>query len=113
MEKKNNSKVSGCQRREFLVRLPLAAAAVTLSGSLGFPIAAGETDGTIFIKLGSREDGIWQLPVTDLTNLRKGSLNSVNFKISASTDQKEWKTLSANVTDKLFLNQLAELVRNR
>jgi hypothetical protein len=108
-QEKKNMEVPGCLRREFLTRLPLAAAALTLSASFGFPINTEQTKGTIYIKL---DPEIQRLSSTDFNNLRSGNTGSLNIKLSVSNDKINWKILSVSITDKNFLNQLKEITKN-
>ena len=109
MEIENKNKANRLLRRDFLTSVPLAAAALTLSGSFGFPITSEQTKGTIYIKL---DPEIQRLSSTDFNNLRNGTSGSLTLKLSVSNDKLNWKILSASMTDKNFLNQLSEIVKN-
>lgn len=51
MNQKDNTKKAGVNRRDILVNLLLAAAALTLSSTFGFPVVTEQGGGKLFIKI--------------------------------------------------------------
>jgi hypothetical protein len=99
-------------RRDFITRLPMAAAALMLSSSFGFPVTSEQGSGQLFIKWYDRSnDGIFQLPSTDINNLKRERLGSLNIKWQISSDKKNWHTITAKITDRNIIDQLSEVAK--
>ena len=116
MNSKNNPKKAGVKRRDFLVNLPLAAAALTLNSAFGFPVSTQQGGGKLFLKLtdvnGTKNsDGSFQFSATDLENLKSGKMESLTIKIGYSFDQRSWQSLNTAITDKYFMKQLTEITQ--
>jgi hypothetical protein len=99
------------QRRAFIAKLPMAAAALMLSGSFGFPVESEQGTGRMYMKVHGSNDGIFQLPSRDLNNLKSNRLGTLNIKLEISGDRKNWHTISAPITDRKILDQLSEVAR--
>jgi hypothetical protein len=116
MNSKNNPKKAGVKRRDFLVNLPLAAAALTLNSAFGFPVSSEQGGGKLFLKMtdvnGTKNsDGSFQFSVTDLENLKSGKMESLAIKWDISFDQRRWQSLNTTITDKYFMKQLTEIAQ--
>lgn len=116
MNSKDNPKKAGVKRRDFLVKLPLAAAALTLNSAFGFPVSTEQGGGKLFYKFGDingtkSSDGSFQFSVTDLEKLKSGKMESLAIKWDYSYDQRRWQSLSTTITDKSFMQQLTEIAK--
>lgn len=116
MNSKNNTKKTGLQRRDFLVNLPLAAAALTLNSAFGFPVSTEQGVGKLFLKMtdvnGTKSsDGSFQFSVTDLEKLKSGKMETLSLKVEISYDQRSWQSLNTTITDKYFMKQLTEIAQ--
>ena len=117
MKAKNNIDKVNPDRRDFLVNLSMAAAALTLNSAFGFPVETEQGNGKLFIKIGSVEgnsevkNGIYQFSETDLEKLKSGKMESLSVKYVISFDQRRWNTLETNISDKNFMKQLTEIAR--
>jgi hypothetical protein len=116
MNSKNNPKKAGVKRRDFLVNLPLAAAALTLNSAFGFPVSTEQGGGKLFWKLGDvngtkNSDGSFQFSLTDLENLKSGKMESLALKVEISYDQRRWQSLDTSIADKTFMKQLTEIAQ--
>lgn len=130
MNSKNNSKKAGVKRRDFLINLPLAAAALTLNSSFGFPVETKQGEGKLFLKLvavsGTKtdardtrtdvyvkttRDGSIQFSITDLDKLKSGKMESLFLKVEMSYDQRNWQSLNTTITDMDFMKQLTEIAQ--
>lgn len=116
MNSKNNPKKAGVKRRDFLVNLPLAAAALTLNSAFGFPVSSEQGGGKLFLKMtdvnGTKNsDGSFQFSATDLENLKSGKMESLTIKIGYSVDQRTWQSLQTSIADRTFMKQLTEIAQ--
>jgi hypothetical protein len=116
MNTKNNPKKAGVKRRDFLVNLPLAAAALTLNSAFGFPVSTEQGGGKLFWKMtdvnGTKSsDGSFQFSPTDLELLKSGKMESLALKVEISYDQRRWQSLNTTITDKYFMKQLTEIAQ--
>jgi len=114
MSKKKKSPINAPddQRRAFITKLPMAAAALMLSGSFGFPVESNQGTGQLYIKWsGQSNDGVFQLPSRDLNNLKSNRLGSLYIKWQISSDRKNWQTISNQLTDRKILDQLSEVAK--
>lgn len=116
MNTKNNTENAQPNRRNFLVNLSMAAAALTLNSAFGFPVETEQTRGKLFLKF----DGINGIPIkdnmasfseTDLEKLKSGKMASLSLKLGISLDQRNWQSLNANITDRDFMEQLTEIAQ--
>ncbi len=100
-------------RRAFITKLPMAAAAIMLSGSFGFPVDSEQGAGQLFIKWpgGLSNDGVFRLPSRDFDNLRRDRLGTLNIKWEISSDRKNWQTISVKITDKSVIDQLSRVAK--
>lgn len=100
------------QRRAFITKLPMAAAALMLSGSFGYPVESEQRKGQLYMKIsGQSNDGVFQLPSRDISNLKSNKLGSLNFKLEISNDRKKWQTISTKLTDRKALDQLSRVAK--
>lgn len=117
MKEKNNLDNVNPKRRDFLVNLSMAAAALTLNSAFGFPVETEQGSGKLFLKLTDiidnsvSKNGIYQFSETDLEKLKSGKMESLTIKYDISFDQRIWKTLETSITDKNFMQQLTEIAR--
>jgi len=116
MSSKNNSKRSGVKRRDFLVNLPLAAAALTLNSTFGFAAETAQGKGNLFIKIDAlndlkSSDGSFQFSLKELEKLKSGKMESLAIKIGYSFDQRKWQSLDTSITDRTFMKQLTEIAQ--
>lgn len=116
MDSKNKPIKAGVKRRNFLVNLPLAAAALTLNSAFGFPVSSEQGGGKLFLKMtdvnGTKSsDGSFQFSATDLELLKNGKMESLTIKIGYSFDQHSWQSLNTTVSDKYFMKQLGEIAQ--
>jgi hypothetical protein len=116
MNSKNITKKAGINRRDILVNLPLAAAALTLNSAFGFPVSTEQGGGKLFYKLGDvngtkSRDGSFQFSLTDLEKLKSGKMESLAIKWDISFDQRRWQSLNTTITDKYFMKQLTEIAQ--
>jgi hypothetical protein len=114
MPKKKESPVNAPddKRRAFITKLPMAAAALMLSGSFGYPVESEQGKGQLYIKLsGQSNDGIFQLPSRDLSDLKSNKLGSLYYKLEISSDRKNWQTVSTQLTDRKVIDQLSKLAK--
>lgn len=116
MNSKNNPKKAEVKRRNFLVNLPLAAAALTLNSAFGFPVSTEQGGGKLFLKLGDvngtkSSDGTFQFSLTDLEKLKSGKMESLALKLESSYDQRTWQSINTTITDKNFMKQLTEIAQ--
>ena len=116
MDSKNNIKKAGVGRRNFLISLPLAAAALTLNSAFGFPVETEQGNGKLFIKSEFGEEwsvknGIFQFSDTYLEKLKSGKMESLALKVQVSYDQQSWKPIETSITDKSFMKQLTEIAQ--
>lgn len=116
MKAKNNIDNAKPKRRDFLVNLSMAAAALTLNSAFGFPVETEQGNGKLFYKLSidnnyEGKNGIYQFSETYLDKLKSGEMESLTVKYEISFDQLRWKTLETNITDKNFMKQLTEIAR--
>ena len=116
MKAKNNQKKVKPNRRDFLVNLSLATAALTLNSAFGYPMETEQTRGRLFIKV----DGVEGIPLKDnivsfseanLEKLKSGKMASLSLKIGISLDQRNWQSLNANIIDRDFMKQLTEIAQ--
>ena len=99
-------------RRAFITKLPMAAAAIMLSGSFGFPVESEQGAGQLFIKWYDRSnDGVFRLPSRDLDNLKRDRLGTLNIKWQISSDMKNWETISTRITEKSVIDQLSRVAK--
>ncbi len=117
MKEKNNIGNENPKRRDFLVNLSMAAAALTLNSAFGFSIETQQGNGKLFLKLGSIEDnseiknGIYQFSETGLKKLQSGKMESLTIKIGISFDQRRWESIETSISDKNFIKQLIEIAK--
>ena len=116
MKEKNNLEEVKPNRRDFLVNLSLAAAALTLNSAFGFPVETEQGNSKLFWKLSMdnnsvAKNGIYQFSETDLEKLKSGKMESLFIKYEISYDQRNWKSLETSVTDINFMKQLTEIAR--
>jgi hypothetical protein len=119
MNKKKNITVSpNSSRRDFLVRLPMAAAALTLSSSFGFPVNTEQGTRRLFIKFDGVDgeskisrDGIYQFSMKEIESLRTGKLQLLKIKLELSYDRKSWQKFSTTITDRNAINQISEFAK--
>jgi hypothetical protein len=116
MKEKNKIDNVEPNRRDFLVNLSLAAAALTLNSAFGFPVETEQGNGKLFWKLSMdnnsvAKNGIYQFSETDLEKLKSGKMESLAVKVEISFDQRRWKTLDTSITDRNFMKQLTEIAR--
>ena len=117
MKAKNNLEKVKPNRRDFLVNLSLAAAAITLNSAFGFPVETEQGSGKLFWKLSTidsnseSKNGICQFSETDLEKLKNGKMEKLAAKIEISYDQKRWKSIETSFSDKSFMKQLTEIAR--
>jgi hypothetical protein len=96
-------------RRAFITKLPMAAAAIMLSGSFGFPVESEQGRGQLYMKV---EGGIFQLPARDLDNLKRDRLGTLNIKWEISSDMKNWEKMSTRITEKSVIDQLSRIAKS-
>lgn len=117
MKAKNNIDKVNPDRRDFLMNLSLAAAALTLNSAFGFPVETEQGKGKLFLKISVIEgdsevkNGIFQFSETDLEKLKHGKMESLAAKVEISFDQRRWKILETSITDRNFMKQLIEISR--
>ncbi|WP_339918260.1 twin-arginine translocation signal domain-containing protein [Yeosuana marina] len=117
MKAKNITEKVKPNRRDFLVNLSVAAAALTLNSAFGFPVETEQGNGKLFLKISSVEgnseskNGIFQFSETDLEKLKRGKMESLAAKVEISFDQRRWKTIETSITDRNFMKQLIEIAR--
>jgi homogentisate 1,2-dioxygenase len=102
MEKSKDS-----NRRDFLVNMSMAAAALTLNSAFGLPVETERGTGRLFVKL--PDDNIHG---DALERLKNGKMESLAIKFDISFDKKRWQTLNTNISDKTFMKQLTEFAQN-
>lgn len=107
MKSDNNQKIENPKRREFMINLPLAAAALTLNSAFGLPTETAMGKGRLFLKIGG-----YMFSPTDLELLQSGRMESFVAEVEVSVDKIRWQTLKTSITDKRFISQLTELARN-
>ena len=114
----NFSTSSALSRRGFITKLPMAAAALTLCGSFGFPITTAQGDRRLFIKFDGVDgeakmsrDGIYQFSLTEIDKLKTGRFPSIKIKWELSTDKQNWQKITANVTDTNTIRQLSNMAK--
>lgn len=115
MKTKKNIKNVKPNRRDFLVNVSLATAALTLNSAFGFPVETEQGSGKLFLKIddsntGTR-NGIYQFSEIDLEKLKSGKMESLSIKLSISNDQKYWKSIQTSISDRNFMKQLTEIAR--
>ena len=116
MDSKSNSKKAGVRRRDFLINLPLAAAALSLNSAFGFPVETEQGRGKLFLKVEDfngiqNKDGTFHFSLADLEKLKSGKMESLSYKIGYSYDQRKWQSLNTTITDKYFIKQLTEIAQ--
>jgi hypothetical protein len=100
------------QRRAFITKLPMAAAALMLSSSFGYPVESEQGKGQLYLKISSQSnDGIFQLPSGDFNNLKDNKLGSLYIKLEISNDRKNWQAVSTQLTDRNTLDQLSRVAK--
>jgi len=112
--KKNINNVKP-NRRDFLVNVSLATAALTLNSAFGFPVETEQGNGKLFLKIedsdAKAKNGIHQFSEIDLEKLKSGKMESLSIKLGISNDQKNWKSIQTSITDRNFMKQLTEMAR--
>ena len=115
---KNEKRKPDTSRRDFLVRLPMAAAALALSNSLGFAVTTEQGTRRLFLKIDGiagesqmPRDGIYEFSLNEVEKLKTGSLASINLKIEISYDKNNWQKLNASITDKTFINKINDFAK--
>lgn len=115
MKAKNNINKAKPNRRDFLVNVSMAAAALTLNSAFGFPVETEQGNGRLFHKewiiQGDVEgkNGIYQFSDANLEKLKSGKMESLTIKIGISADQRRWTYIETSITDKNFMKQLSEI----
>jgi hypothetical protein len=116
---KENNKTAHVKpnRRDFIANLSLAAAALTLNSSFGFPAETEQGTGKLFNKVWIIEgnikgkNGIYQFSDTNLEKLKSGKMESLTIKMEISADQRRWIAIETSITDKNFMKQLTEIAK--
>jgi hypothetical protein len=115
---KKTSKSQTFSRRGFIAQIPMAAAALTLSSSFGFPVTTAQGDGRLYLKVEGiagesrmSRDGIYQFSLTEIEKLKTGNFPSLNIKWSLSTDKQNWQTMTAKITDTTTIRQLSDMAK--
>ena len=115
---KKTSKSNTFSRRGFLAQLPMAAAALTLSSSFGFPVSTAQGDRRLFLKFDGVDgeakmsrDGIYQFSLNEVERLKTGRFPSIKIKWELSTDKQNWQKVTANVTDTTAIRQLSNMAK--
>lgn len=117
-KEKTNKTTPDTSRRDFLVRLPMAAAALALSNSLGFAVTTEQGTRRLYLKFDGiygdsqmSRDGIYEFSVNEVEKLKTGSLPSINIKWEISYDRNNWQKTEANITDKSFINKINDFAK--
>lgn len=116
MEAKKKLKNEKPNRRDFLVNVSMAAAALTLNSAFGFPVATGQGNGKLFAKVMyvggiPLKDNMYSFSENNLEKLKSGKMESLTIKMEASFDQRNWKTIETSITDRNFMKQLSEMAQ--
>ena len=119
MKKEKTKKTTpDTSRRDFLVRLPMAAAALALSGTLGFAVTTEQGTRRFYLKFDGitgesqmSRDGIYEFSINEVEKLKTGSLASINIKWQTSYDRNTWQKFDASITDKTVISKLTDFAK--
>ena len=116
--KKNHPESSSHSRRDFIVRTPMAAAALILSGSFGFPVTTEAAAGTLLVKIDgplntirTSTQGVYKFSPTQIENLKAGRFQALEIKWEISSDNRTWQAVTVKISDSNLINKLTEIAK--